>query len=173
MLGMNDGRYRAYDPDMFQEFSGGFEHIIIQGGCGLMRLRDFHAFIDGTARAFHWLDDGDGVITLFEITSAPCRTFSGTAWTSLTTSASVIWTCAISFDQYVFSPSAAVEPYWESSTSQKTQARSNATKGSVISGTLPGRNICAASIAPSVAAATTAAYRIRHPLLRNSQTNVP
>jgi lysophospholipase L1-like esterase len=28
MLGMNDGRYRAYDPDIFQQFSGGFEYIV-------------------------------------------------------------------------------------------------------------------------------------------------
>jgi lysophospholipase L1-like esterase len=28
MLGMNDGRYRAYDPDIFQQFSSGFEAIV-------------------------------------------------------------------------------------------------------------------------------------------------
>ncbi len=28
MLGMNDGRYRAYDPDIFQQFSSGFEFIV-------------------------------------------------------------------------------------------------------------------------------------------------
>lgn len=28
MLGMNDGRYRAYDPDIFQQFSSGFESIV-------------------------------------------------------------------------------------------------------------------------------------------------
>src|SRR6266478_1794807 len=61
----------------------------------------------------------------------------------------------------------------ESSTSQKIQARNKAIKGSVISGTLPGRNICATSIAPSVAAAPAAAYLILQPLSRKSQTKVP
>jgi len=28
MLGMNDGRYRAYDPDIFQQYSSGYESII-------------------------------------------------------------------------------------------------------------------------------------------------
>jgi hypothetical protein len=28
MLGMNDGRYRAYDPDIFQQYSSGFESIV-------------------------------------------------------------------------------------------------------------------------------------------------
>ena len=28
MLGMNDGRYRAYDPDIFQQYSAGFESIV-------------------------------------------------------------------------------------------------------------------------------------------------
>jgi lysophospholipase L1-like esterase len=28
MLGMNDGRYRAYDPDIFQQYSTGFESIV-------------------------------------------------------------------------------------------------------------------------------------------------
>jgi lysophospholipase L1-like esterase len=28
MLGMNDGRYRAFDPDIFQQFSSGFESIV-------------------------------------------------------------------------------------------------------------------------------------------------
>ena len=48
----------------------------------------------------------------------------------------------------------------ESSTSQKLRARNKAIKGSVISGTLPGRNICATSIAPSVAAAQAAVFNI-------------
>src|SRR4029077_16244035 len=28
MLGMNDGRYRAYDPDIFQQYSSGYESIV-------------------------------------------------------------------------------------------------------------------------------------------------
>lgn len=66
-----------------------------------------------------------------------------------------------------------VVSYRESSISQKIQARSSASKGSATSGTLPGRNICATSMAASVAAAPAAAYRIRQPLSRNSQTKVP
>jgi lysophospholipase L1-like esterase len=40
MLGMNDGRYRAYDPEIFQQYSSGYESIIqtVKGALPAMRI---------------------------------------------------------------------------------------------------------------------------------------